>query len=66
MKRAKLRGLKRDASVVLGNVGTEADVPALAAAAYFGEADHSFRTKAISDFGPSRSRVSLQADHRMS
>jgi epoxyqueuosine reductase len=32
MKRAKLRGLKRDASVVLGNVGTELDVPALAAA----------------------------------
>ena len=32
MKRAKLRGLKRDASVVLGNVGTQADAPALAAA----------------------------------
>jgi epoxyqueuosine reductase len=33
MKRAKLRGLKRNAAVVLGNVGTEADIPALEAAA---------------------------------
>jgi epoxyqueuosine reductase len=32
MKRAKLRGLKRNAAVVLGNVGTPDDVPALAAA----------------------------------
>jgi epoxyqueuosine reductase len=32
MKRAKLRGLKRNASVVLGNVGSAEDVPALAAA----------------------------------
>jgi epoxyqueuosine reductase len=32
MKRAKLRGLKRNAAVVLGNVGWEDDVPALAAA----------------------------------
>ena len=32
MKRAKLRGLKRNASVVLGNVGSLEDVPALAAA----------------------------------
>ena len=32
MKRAKLRGLKRNAAVVLGNVGAEVDVPALAAA----------------------------------
>jgi epoxyqueuosine reductase len=32
MKRAKLRGLKRNSSVVLGNVGSAADVPALAAA----------------------------------
>ena len=32
MKRAKLRGLKRNASVVLGTVGTEADIPVLAAA----------------------------------
>ena len=32
MKRAKLRGLKRNAAVVLGNVGTGEDVPALAAA----------------------------------
>jgi epoxyqueuosine reductase len=29
MKRAKLRGLKRNAAVVLGNIGTAADVPAL-------------------------------------
>lgn len=32
MKRAKLRGLKRNAAVVLGNVGSVEDVPALAAA----------------------------------
>ncbi|MCW2986946.1 MAG: tRNA epoxyqueuosine(34) reductase QueG, partial [Conexibacter sp.] len=32
MKRAKLRGLKRNSSVVLGNVGSADDVPALAAA----------------------------------
>lgn len=29
MKRAKLRGLKRNAAVVLGNIGTEDDAPAL-------------------------------------
>jgi epoxyqueuosine reductase len=32
MKRAKLRGLKRNAAVVLGNVGSPDDVPSLAAA----------------------------------
>jgi epoxyqueuosine reductase len=32
MKRAKLRGLKRNAAVVLGNVGTPEDVPVLARA----------------------------------
>ena len=32
-------------------------------AAYFGEADHSFRTKAITRFGPSRSVISVQGDH---
>lgn len=32
MKRARLRGLKRNAAVVLGNVGSAEDVPALAAA----------------------------------
>jgi epoxyqueuosine reductase len=32
MKRAKLRGLKRNASVVLGNIGTSGDVPALVGA----------------------------------
>ena len=32
MKRAKLRGLQRNAAVVLGNVGTAEDVPALIAA----------------------------------
>jgi epoxyqueuosine reductase len=32
MKRAKLRGLKRNAAVVLGNVGTRADLPVLDAA----------------------------------
>ena len=31
MKRAKLRGLKRNASVVLGNVGSAEDVPSLVA-----------------------------------
>ena len=29
MKRAKLRGLKRNAALVLGNVGTEENVPVL-------------------------------------
>jgi len=32
MKRAKLRGLKRNAAVVLGNVGSSDDVPSLVAA----------------------------------
>lgn len=32
MKRAKLRGLKRNAAVVLGNIGSADDVPTLAAA----------------------------------
>lgn len=32
MKRAKLRGLKRNAAVVLGNIGTADDVPVLVAA----------------------------------
>lgn len=32
MKRAKLRGVKRDAAVVLGNVGTLEDVAVLAQA----------------------------------
>jgi epoxyqueuosine reductase len=32
MKRAKLRGLKRNAAVVLGNVGSDDDAPALVAA----------------------------------
>ena len=32
MKRAKLRGLKRDAAVVLGNVGAAEDVPTLVSA----------------------------------
>ncbi|HEX2719111.1 MAG TPA: 4Fe-4S double cluster binding domain-containing protein, partial [Gemmatimonadaceae bacterium] len=32
MKRAKLRGLKRNAAVVLGNVGTAADIEVLARA----------------------------------
>jgi epoxyqueuosine reductase QueG len=32
MKRAKLRGLKRNAAVVLGNVGTPDDVPSLVGA----------------------------------
>jgi epoxyqueuosine reductase QueG len=32
MKRAKLRGLKRNAAVVLGNVGTAEDVDVLASA----------------------------------
>lgn len=34
MKRAKLRGLKRNAAVVLGNVGTRDDVEALTRALY--------------------------------
>lgn len=37
MKRAKLRGLQRNAAVVLGNVGSTDDVPALAAALDDGE-----------------------------
>jgi len=37
MKRAKLRGLKRNAAVVLGNVGTAEDLPALSAAIGNGE-----------------------------
>jgi epoxyqueuosine reductase len=37
MKRAKLRGLKRNAAVALGNVGTDEDVPILAATAIDGE-----------------------------
>ncbi|QJR37922.1 hypothetical protein HKW67_21520 [Gemmatimonas groenlandica] len=32
MKRAKLRGLKRNAAVVLGNVGSAQDVPSLISA----------------------------------
>ena len=32
MKRAKLRGLKRNAAIVLGNVGTADDLPLLDAA----------------------------------
>ncbi len=32
-------------------------------AAYFGDADQSFRSKAITQFAPSRSGVSLEADH---
>jgi len=32
MKRAKLRGLQRNAAVVLGNVGSESDVELLRAA----------------------------------
>jgi epoxyqueuosine reductase len=38
MKRAKLRGLKRNAAVALGNVGTDEDLPILAAAVTDGEA----------------------------
>lgn len=34
--------------------------------AYFGEADHSFRTNAIRRFGPRRLVVSVHADHGMS
>ena len=33
------------------------------ALAYFGDADQSFRSKAITQFAPSRSGVSLEADH---
>ena len=32
MQRAKLRGLKRNSAVMLGNVGSAEDVPALTAA----------------------------------
>jgi epoxyqueuosine reductase len=32
MKRAKLRGLKRNAAVVLGNIGNAEDVPVIEAA----------------------------------
>jgi epoxyqueuosine reductase len=34
MKRAKRRGLVRNAAVVLGNIGNEEDTPALARAAH--------------------------------
>jgi len=34
-----------------------------ASGAYFGEVDHSFRTKSITHFGPKRSLVSDQSDH---
>ena len=37
MKRAKLRGLKRDAAVVLGNVGTVDDISVLEAALHHDE-----------------------------
>ena len=37
MKRAKLRGLKRNAAVVLGNVGAADDVAVLARALHDGE-----------------------------
>jgi epoxyqueuosine reductase len=37
MKRAKLRGLRRNAAVVLGNVGTADDIPVLEAALHHDE-----------------------------
>ena len=45
MKRAKLRGLRRNAAVVLGNVGGEDDVPALTRAVE--DADELARTHAL-------------------
>ena len=44
VKRAKLRGLKRNAAVVLGNIGNPADVPILASA--MGDADSLVREHA--------------------
>ncbi|HEY0778367.1 MAG TPA: hypothetical protein VGD56_10425 [Gemmatirosa sp.] len=45
--------------------GVVADVAGLdVATAYFGDADQPFRSKAITQFAPSRSAISLEADHR--
>ena len=44
MKRAKLRGLKRNAAIVLGNVGTGEDVDVLARA--LDDEEHSVREHA--------------------
>jgi epoxyqueuosine reductase len=59
MKRAKLRGLKRNAAVVLGNIGDAAAVPALGAA--LSDAEPLVRTHAAWALGKIRSPEALGA-----
>ena len=61
MKRAKLRGLKRNAAVVLGSVGSEADVSALAVA--LGDAEPLVRSHsawALARIGSAAATVALR------
>ena len=69
MKRAKLRGLKRNAAVVLGNVGSDEDVPVLVAA--LGDSEPLARAHAAWALGrigsadaatPLRERLAVEAD----
>ena len=69
MKRAKLRGLKRNAAVVLGNVGSDENVPVLVAA--LGDSEPLARAHAAWALGrigsadaatPLRERLAVEAD----